>query len=524
MLRESISAQTAAVAIAVIGLNIHFGYTGLLNMGQSGFMMLGAYGFSISIWQGLPMVVGILLGLPGGVRLRADPRRADAEAARRLPRHRHHLGRRDPQVHRPTGALEDFTGAAQGIPGSQYREPFTDLSFFGNGTFDLGGWLPTLQATGVNGWWVRFVAWLLVAICCVLVWLLVRSPWGRLLRGIREDEDAIRSLGKNVFAIKMQALIIGGLFGALGGIVYILPASMQPDAMGRSLTFFCWTALLLGGAATVFGPVIGAVLFFALRIFIQGASDAVGAQQHHEHRPDRPVRLDLRRRRADAAGDLQTTRNPRRQEGAAVQCLTRPTVAGTPGPLADPEARRALMADVAREPGSAKPDPILEVDHIIRNFGGMTAVHVDHLEVQRGIITALIGPNGAGKTTFFNLITGLRQAELGEDGRALVLRGPQARQDLRVVGRPGRHGAHLPADQVPQPDDGDGQHDAGRPRAARREPAHLHVQVDLGRAGEGDRGEGQGAARTGSSCTPRRTTTPAACPAASASCSRWRGP
>ena len=62
MLRESISAQTAAVAIAVIGLNIHFGYTGLLNMGQAGFMMLGAYGFAISIWHGLPLIVGILLG------------------------------------------------------------------------------------------------------------------------------------------------------------------------------------------------------------------------------------------------------------------------------------------------------------------------------------------------------------------------------------------------------------------------------------------------------------------------------
>ena len=275
MLRESISAQTAAVAIAIIGLNIHFGYTGLLNMGQAGFMMLGAYGFSISIWHGLPMVVGIVMGMLAAfvfalilgvptLKLRGDYLAIVTISAAEILRYIGRLAR-----------LEDFSGAAQGIPGSQYREPFVALSFFGNGIFDLGGWLPTLQATGVNGWWVRFVAWLLVAICCVLVWLLVRSPWGRLLRGIREDEDAIRSLGKNVFAIKMQALIIGGLFGALGGIVYILPSSMQPDAMGRSLTFFCWTALLLGGAATVFGPVMGAVLFFALRIFIQGASDAL---------------------------------------------------------------------------------------------------------------------------------------------------------------------------------------------------------------------------------------------------------
>ena len=62
MMREAISPQTAAVAIAVIGLNIHFGFTGLLNMGQSGFMLLGAYGFAISIWHGLPLIVGILIG------------------------------------------------------------------------------------------------------------------------------------------------------------------------------------------------------------------------------------------------------------------------------------------------------------------------------------------------------------------------------------------------------------------------------------------------------------------------------
>jgi neutral amino acid transport system ATP-binding protein len=98
----------------------------------------------------------------------------------------------------------------------------------------------------------------------------------------------------------------------------------------------------------------------------------------------------------------------------------------TPAGLADPAARRALTDGFAPEPGSAKPDAILAVDNIVRQFGGVTAVDVGHLEVQRGLITALIGPNGAGKTTFFNLITGFdRPTSAGSgahwsfDGRTL---------------------------------------------------------------------------------------------------------
>jgi branched-chain amino acid transport system ATP-binding protein len=68
---------------------------------------------------------------------------------------------------------------------------------------------------------------------------------------------------------------------------------------------------------------------------------------------------------------------------------------------------------VAGEPGVAKPDPILVADSVRRSFGGLTAVDVEHLEVQRGAITALIGPNGAGKTTFFNLLTGFDNADEG---------------------------------------------------------------------------------------------------------------
>jgi neutral amino acid transport system permease protein len=335
MMREALSPQTAAVALAVIGLNIHFGFTGLLNMGQSGFMLLGAYGFAIAIWKDLPMALGVVLGLSAALvfalvlgiptlKLRGDYLAIVTISAAEIIRY---VGR--------SSLLTDFTGSAQGIPGSQYRTPFTSLSFFGGGSFTLIpfnytdvadgapwvrvlGWLVLAaliygfvqllrgrlgidgnarigaavalglvgllllfflfpvpnQVTGVNGWWVRFIAWALVLLGTLVVYLLVRSPWGRLLRGIREDEDAIRSLGKNVFAIKMQALIIGGLFGAVGGIIYVLPASVQPDSMGRTLTFFCYTALLLGGAATIFGPVLGSVLFFAGRIFIKSTANA----------------------------------------------------------------------------------------------------------------------------------------------------------------------------------------------------------------------------------------------------------
>jgi neutral amino acid transport system ATP-binding protein len=97
---------------------------------------------------------------------------------------------------------------------------------------------------------------------------------------------------------------------------------------------------------------------------------------------------------------------------------------------------QAALKDVPWQVGIAKPDPAIVVDGVTRTFGGLTAVSVDHLEVQRGGITGLIGPNGAGKTTLFNLLTGFDRPNTGTwsyDGRSLGKLSPHQVARLGVV-------------------------------------------------------------------------------------------
>ncbi len=263
-LSELVSPTTAAYALAAIGVSVHFGYAGLLNFGQAGFMAVGAYTFAIlSLDFAVPFAASILaavlasvvfafvLGIPT-LRLRADYLAIVTIAAAEVVRY----------VVSTTG-LTDVTGGTQGLNG--YNREFNSLNPFGSETFGFGPW----TYTGLE-WWQRIFGWSLVAVAVAVVFLLMRSPWGRVVKGIREDEDAVRSLGKNVYSYKMQALILGGTFGALAGIVFILPRSLQPGNYGTALTFFVWTALLLGGAATVLGPVAGAMIFWGVLSLTNG--------------------------------------------------------------------------------------------------------------------------------------------------------------------------------------------------------------------------------------------------------------
>ena len=256
------SPATMAFALAALGLAMHFGFAGLLNFGIAGFMAIGAYGYAISIltfgfewWQGIlvslvaSVIFSLILGIPT-LRLRGDYLAIVTIAAAEILR-----------LLFLTNAFVDVTGSTDGLSG--YHNSFRAANPFPVGDYGFGPW-----TYNNNEMWVLVLGLLTLVICVSILLLLINSPWGRVIKGIREDEDAVRALGKNVFAYKMQALIIGGIFGSLGGIVYALPSSVNPGVYVTSLTFFVWTALLLGGAATIFGPVLGAVIFWVLQAFL----------------------------------------------------------------------------------------------------------------------------------------------------------------------------------------------------------------------------------------------------------------
>ncbi len=255
---ELVSPVTAAYALAAIGISVHFGYAGLLNFGQAGFMAIGAYAFAVPTLlfdAPLPLALlyaiiasvlfAFLLGIPT-LRLRADYLAIVTIASAEIVR-----------FTVSTTDLTDITGGAAGLSG--FNDSFIALNPFPDGSYGFGPWVYS-----ANQLWIRVFGWALVILATILVFLLMRSPWGRVVKGIREDEDAVRSLGKNVYAYKMQALVLGGVLGSLAGVVYVLPRAVQPGNYGTTLTFFIWTMLLLGGAATAFGPIAGAMIFATL--------------------------------------------------------------------------------------------------------------------------------------------------------------------------------------------------------------------------------------------------------------------
>ncbi len=265
-LRDALGPTAALYALAAMGLNVHFGYTGLLNFGQVGFMLVGAYGLaaSVAIFQlpffvgvligfGLSAILALLLGIPT-LRLRADYLAITTIAAAEILRF----------LVRSSSAV-DLTAGSFGIPSQFSNGRSFDQTFQNWNPIPPGDYGISTFKFSASALWVLVVAWMIVAIMAFIIASLMRSPWGRVLKSIREDEDAAVSLGKNVFAYKMQSLVLGGLLGGAAGMVLALfQAAIAPDQFLPQITFFAYAIMILGGAATVIGPILGSVIFWFL--------------------------------------------------------------------------------------------------------------------------------------------------------------------------------------------------------------------------------------------------------------------
>jgi len=244
--------------ILALGLQVQFGFAGLLNFGQVAFMAISAYTMAIlvvkegwSTWLAAPLAIvaaavgGLLLGLTS-LRLRADYFAIVTIAFSEIIRY----------VATNDGSL---TGGTQGTialgpigTASEYNAEWS--RFEGRVQHALG--FSSSDAT------MLVIVWTVAIVLLAVMWFALRTPWGRVLRAIRDDEDAAASLGKNTFAYKLQALAIGAALAGVAGLFYAWEFSFfSPDDFQPLLTFFAWMILLLGGVGRVWAVPVGAGVF-----------------------------------------------------------------------------------------------------------------------------------------------------------------------------------------------------------------------------------------------------------------------
>jgi branched-chain amino acid transport system permease protein len=243
----------AIYGIFAVGLQVNIGYTGIYNFGQVGFMAIGAYVMGTlvvkehwSFWAALPAAsafavgMGLLLGLLG-LRLRshyfAIATISFAEIVRYVIQ--------DLQITGGTAGLLGFDAEWQKIASSISRHLHLGPQYY---------LLPLLM-----------VSWAVFLVIVVLVRLLVRTPWGRVLRAIREDEDAVRALGKNTLRFKVQSLAVAAFVGSIAGYLLALDlAYLSPDEFTSDTTFIAYAMLVVAGLGSVVGIIFGAVFIEVL--------------------------------------------------------------------------------------------------------------------------------------------------------------------------------------------------------------------------------------------------------------------
>ncbi|MFZ4286217.1 ATP-binding cassette domain-containing protein [Variovorax sp. HJSM1_2] len=360
-------ANVALLALVGIGLNVLLGLTGQVSFGHAGFYALGAYvvavlstSFGLSFWLAWPIgvalsaVLGFFLALPA-MRVKGPYLAMVTIAFGFIVEH---------------GIVEwrSLTGGQNGI---------------------MGVPSPKLIGLALGERGVASLALLACGVGLVLYTWLSRSAWGAAMRAVKDSETACESIGVNPVRIKAVAFAISAAFAGLaGGLFAPLSGFVTPQGFGMLQSILFVLVVMIGGAGSIVGPLIGALVVGVL-------PELLASLEEYRLLFFGCMLLVVLWAAPQGVAGL----------GAGVMRRLRPA--------AKPSATPADVLPAAASTTPAAARGALSVRGLGRVFGGVRAVHDLSFDTLAGGVTSLIGPNGAGKTTVLNMLSGFYQPTTG---------------------------------------------------------------------------------------------------------------
>jgi branched-chain amino acid transport system permease protein len=371
-----------------LGFDLLFGFTGLLSFGQAAFFGVG--GFTAAYFLTVPYTGNALVALIVGTAVSAvfgviiglmSLRRAGIYFAMLT------LAFGEMFYFLEISPLARWTGGENGIAGV----PTPHLA--------IGPWSLDIASPAEMYWFFAVLMFL-------GFWLarrIIRSPFGAVLRAIRENHDRVPALGHDVLKYKLAVFVIAAAYAGLaGGLLGLMQGYMPPDAFYLDTSGQLVIQTVIGGAGTLIGPLVGAAVWLYLDTALQ-LVPGVGALWKMILGIIFVVLVTLLRR--GICGGLVMLWQRLRGHGAAeAEAGAATTLAEAPADHTGPTRVRATRDGPV----------ILEAKNLVKRYGGLVAVDGASLQIVEGEIHALIGPNGAGKTTFFNMLAGWIPATEGD--------------------------------------------------------------------------------------------------------------
>ena len=359
-------------AIVALGLVLLTGVGGLTSFGQAAFVGLGAYATAylstaagLSPWLGLVagMVVTALSALfIGAIMLRLS--------GHYLPLGTIAWGL---SLYYLFGNMESL-GKHDGIAG------IPPLSLFG---LDLG-----------SGKSMYFLIWLVLLAALVLLRNLLNSRSGRAIRALKGGGLMAEAMGVNTAAMKIRIFVIAALLACVSGWLYAhLQRAVNPSPFGLNAGIEYLFMAVIGGAGYLWGAILGAAVLTILKDQLQSyLPTLLGSNGNFEIIVFGVLMVVLLQRARNGIWPFIAARLPQHRDAVA------------------PDS----AAPLAQRPKAVAGQPLLVIDQVRKQFGGLVAVNDMSFTVHGGEIVGLIGPNGAGKSTMFNLVTGVLPATSGE--------------------------------------------------------------------------------------------------------------